>query len=280
MRINGTIIDYDKELRTIDLIYRKKRLKIYFQRANYNRFYKFLSLGVIAVLDVKWIKKKTGKQLTVSNVLKLSKPSQRGPKLLYSFNRIQKDTKSFINSLDNKLFLDFEMSMHPYHKNPSFIQEIIQAGYVLEDKDGNLIEEYSVYIKPTKHKKLSKRTTKFLDLTQEDVDKGVNYKIFYNHFKSILETYNPAIIVWGKNDAISLKDSYKLNLVPSLAKKTRFVNLLKLHKNVFNYKNDLGLKNAYEMYGYKTSSPQRHDALDDAYMTKKVFEGFKNTLNT
>ncbi len=279
MRISGTIKKHNVEKRTIELTFRSRRYEVYFQRANYNRFYKFLAVGIVIALDIKWLKKKHGTQCTVSNVLKISKPSHKGSKNLYSFDFIQTETKDFINALDNKLFLDFEMSMHPYHKNPSFVQEIIQAGYVLEDKHGKLIEAYNVYIKPTRHKKLSKRTIKFLELSQKDVDQGVDYKIFYHHFKTILETYNPAIIVWGKNDAISLKDSYKLNKTPSLARKTRFVNLLKLHKNVFNYKNDLGLKNAYEMYGNHTSTPQRHDALDDAYMTKKVFEGFKRKLN-
>ncbi len=278
MRIQGTIIAHDSNERTIQIDYRKRRHTIYFQRATYNKYHRFLDNGFHIALDAKIIAKKRGKQLTATHVLKISKPRPYGTKTLYSFASMRDETRKFINSLDTKLFLDFEMSMHPYKKNPRFTQEIIQAGYILEDREGNIIKEYSAYIKPTRHKTLSRRTTKFLDLTQEDVDQGIGFLTFYNEFKTLLETYRPAIIVWGKNDHLALKDSYKVNKVRSLGRLTRFVNLLKLHKNVFNYKDDIGLKTAYEMYGNNLKT-QRHDALEDAYMTKRVFDGFKASLN-
>ena len=196
----------------------------------------------------------------------------------YDIKKIRKGTKDLINSLDVKMFLDLEMSMHPYNVDKNFTQEIIQVGYYLVDKDNNTIEEYNQLIKPTLHPKLTKRTLKFLKITQEEIDNGIEYIEFYNHFKRLVKEHKPAIIVWGRNDFLALRDSYKVNNVSSLKNSTRYINLLKLHKNFFNLKNDLGLFNAHKCYSNIENS-QAHNALEDAKFTYEIFEGFKKVLN-
>ncbi|HHW80058.1 MAG TPA: hypothetical protein GX742_04540, partial [Acholeplasmataceae bacterium] len=52
-----------------------------------------------------------------------------------------------------------------------------------------------------------------------------------------------------------------------------FVDLLKLHKDYFNLRNDVGLFKAYETY-YEKNAEQVHDAKADAKITKKVFDAF------
>ena len=52
-----------------------------------------------------------------------------------------------------------------------------------------------------------------------------------------------------------------------------FIDLLKLHKDYFNLKDDLGLFKAYQVY-YKIDETQAHDAHDDALITKQVFDAF------
>ena len=154
-------------------------------------------------------------------------------------------------------------------------------GYVSQialDKNDEIIEEYSQIIKPTTHPILTKRTLKFLEITQEDVDNGINYKDFYEHFSQLVEKYAPAIIVWGRNDFLALRESYKLNKLPSLKKRTRYINLLKIHKNYFNLKNDLGLFNALKLYT-SDNGRQIHNALEDAMATYKIFKGFQLVLN-
>ncbi len=279
MTIQGKIEHFSPENRTIVIKDRHKLRTIHFQRALFNKFQKFLMRGFFIVLEYKTFERKNGeKRDTVLTVKKIVKPSWRGAKTLYSDRALKDQTRAFINSIKTKLFLDFEMSMHPYKVDKGFIQEIIQVGYVLEDENGKILKTYKTCIQPSRHKKLTKRTLKFLDLTQADVDQGVSYQAFYDHLKTLIMTHEPAIIVWGRNDYLSLKESYQVNKVTSLSGHTRFVNLLKLHKNYFNFKNDLGLKRAYEMYGHEKEN-QRHDALEDAQMTRKIFHGFKNHMN-
>jgi sporulation inhibitor KapD len=278
--IKGTIQTIDIDKRLITVTTRNRVLTLYIQRAMFNRYMTYLAPKHMIVANVKinLDATKSHRLYTVKDILKIVKPTHRKTIILYSHDTIINQTKHFINALKYTLFLDLEMSMHPYYKDPTFIQEIIQAGYVLVDQHGKTIEKYMAFIQPTKHKKLTKRTLKFLDLTQDDIDRGITYDTFHTHFKSVLKTYNPAIIVWGKNDALALKETANVNDLPNINDTSRFVNLLKLHKNVFKLKNDLGLLKAYQLYGYTTDT-QRHDALEDAEMTKRIFDGFKAYLN-
>jgi sporulation inhibitor KapD len=196
----------------------------------------------------------------------------------YDVKNIKKGTTALINNLGHKMFLDLEMSMHPYTVDKSFKQEIIQVGYILVNDKDEIIERYNEIIKPTRHPKLSKRTLRFLDITQEEVDRGLSFTDFYHHFRYVVETYHPAIIVWGRNDFLALRDGYKINKVPSLDRKTRYINLLKLHKNYFHLKNDLGLFNACNLY-CDIEKEQSHNAFEDALFTYKIFQGFKDVLN-
>ncbi|MFW5892980.1 MAG: exonuclease domain-containing protein [Bacillota bacterium] len=275
----GKIIDLDSKRRTIDIIHRRKKKTCYFQRSQFNTFGSFLRPGHFVVLNVSNPKRKRDyKAYVVKDVKKIFQSLLGKRRVLFSTDKLKEEIRTFIDGLESKLFLDFEMSMHPYSVDKSFKQEIIQVGYILVDANDRVIREYETYIQPTRHKKLSKRTLKFLALDQADVDKGVPFSAFYNHLKKLLIDHDPAIIVWGKNDFLSLDEAYQINDLPSLANESRFVNLLQLHKNYFRYKDDVGLKTAFTMYG-NTLETQRHDAYEDAWMTKKIFEGFKDWIH-
>ena len=113
---------------------------------------------------------------------------------------------------------------------------------------------------------------------RQEVDSGAPFEDFYKDFKKVIKKYNPAIIVWGRNDFLALNQAYSINHLPSLALKTRYINLLKLHKNYFNLKNDLGLFNALNLYE-SFDEIQSHNAYEDAEVTKKIFYGFKDVVN-
>jgi len=278
--ISGRIICIDEENRIISLRVRNQVMFFYLQRSILNRVGKYLEISrfIQFVVDEN---KRVYRGRKVSNIdyfVKVMEIRYRKNIIYYDVSNIQEGTKDLMNSLGTKMFLDLEMSMHPYRQDKNFIQEIIQVGYYLEDKNGKIIEEYNEIIKPTIHKKLTKRTLKFLEITQHEVDNGINYEEFYVHFKQLVMKYAPAIIVWGRNDFLALRESYRINKFPSLKKKTRYINLLKMHKNYFNLKNDLGLFNALKLYS-EPNGAQMHNALEDAKATLEIFNGFKRVLN-
>ena len=278
--ISGRILSYDEEDRIISLRVADRIRYFYIQRSLLNKISKYVQVSRFIQFTITDEERhyRNYKVSTVDYIIKIVHIRYRKNIVYYDIKNIHKGTKALINNLKYKMFLDLEMSMHPYKADKNFIQEIIQVGFVLVDENNQIIEEYNENIQPTIHKKLTKRTTKFLEITQTDVDNGITFKEFYDHFKSVIQTYHPAIIVWGRNDFLALKYSYKINKLPTLAPYTRYINLLKLHKNYYHLKNDLGLFNALNLYE-NHDVKQSHNAFEDAIATLKIFNGFSDVIN-
>ncbi len=278
--ISGRILTIDEEERIISIRVKNQIRNFYLQRSIVNKIGKYLCISRFIQLVVEKDKRiyKGIKVYNVYYVMKIVEIRYRKNINYYDIKNIKKGTKDLINRLRIKMFLDLEMSMHPYNVDKNYKQEIIQVGIYLVDGNDEVLETYSEVIKPTIHPTLTKRTLKFLEISQEQVDNGITYQEFYKYFANIVKKYKPAIIVWGKNDILALKDSYKINKFPTLINQTRYINLLKLHKNYFNLKNDLGLFNALKLYT-SNETVQVHNALEDAKATAEIFNGFKNVLN-
>ncbi len=278
--ISGRIRSFDEDNRIISIYCRDRIRYFYIQRSLLNHIGKFLDLNRFVQFTIAEGTRPLDGHIvqTINYFIKIMEIRYRKNIVYYDVKNIKEGTRKLINSLDYKMFLDLEMSMHPYRQNPDFIQEIIQVGYLIVDAKDNVVATYNQVVQPTIHKRLSRRTTKFLDLTQEDIDNGIPFEAFYEHFRQVINEYDPAIIVWGRNDFLALRQGYKVNKLPSLHKHTRYINLLKLHKNYFHLKNDLGLFNALRLYEEDDNS-QSHNAFEDAQVTYRIFKGFADVLN-
>jgi sporulation inhibitor KapD len=191
----------------------------------------------------------------------------------YDLKKLRKDMFDVLSSHEYYLFIDFEMTM-PGYSDHEFNPEIIQVGYVLSKAKGDIIIQDGYYVLPKTKMTLSKRTKRFLNLDEElFFSKAIPYNNFYESLKKIVDTYHPKLVVWGKNDLTALNDSYTLHDQTKLTEPFDFVDLLKLHKDYYNLKDDLGLFKAYKAY-YEVDFKQAHDAIDDALVTKYVFDAF------
>lgn len=280
MRVYGLVYEVFEEERIIGILQSGKIEYFYATKSLFNSFSKYLDEDVVIYFDTNGIKKKTFGKVAckIETVYKIVYPKKHGKEVFYDVNVVKSGISTLINEIGNHLFLDLEMTMPAYGAPRPFVAEVIQCGLVLCDKYNNIIKEYSTFIKPTLVKEISNRTKKFLKITQEDIETGVTFNEFYDVLSKMIEEYKPMVVVWGKNDILSLKDAYNINGLPNLNDKIRFVDLLKLHKNYFNLKNDIGLFACYEKYiGEKDH--QEHNALTDALYTKVVYENFKKLCN-
>lgn len=197
---------------------------------------------------------------------------------IYDHSQLKQDMIGFLESNDYYLFLDLEMTI-PFYRQRDFIPEIVQYGYLLVNNKGETIIKNGDYVKTKIQKNINRRTIRFLKL---DINIYNQTKIpfidFYNQLKDIITKYNAKIVVWGKNDIQALNYGYKIYKLKPLTNDYNFVDLLKLHKDYFNLRNDLGLFKAYETY-YDETIKQTHDAKDDAKITKKVFDAFLEYSN-
>lgn len=260
----------------------KRTVKYYYMsKGMFKNFMIYFQEGIYVFITVQK-KSRVYKGHTVNNVISIDKvlsPDKKNPKIYYDISIIKSGVKKIVNKKRNKLFIDFEMSMPPYTNYKTFKSEIIQVGYVLVDKFGFEIERYSSYIKPKLHPEISKRTIKFLHINQENIDSGIDYKEFYMKFVKLNHDYNPMVFVWGKNDQLELNKMNRLHHLKSLNRNTQFIDLLMLHKTYYRLQNDLGLFRAYNIYSDIDLSNQKHDALEDAFVTWKTFDYFKMVCN-
>lgn len=275
MRIRGFIHSFDLDNQIITIKYNNSIKRFYFQKSLFKNFKKFLSDREIIDLVSYDEEMNHGGIVAyqVMYVIELLMVLPKHNKIFYNKQNLNKEVKEFFNSLNYKLFIDTEMTMPNYYNDSAFIPELIQAGFFVENKKGEIVEKYNFHIRPTKAKFINSRTKKFLHLTSAVKKDEVSYYKFYNKFKSLLNKYKPAVITFGKNDKLFLESSYKTNNLPNLSFITRFVNLSHIIKNYFELKNDPGLFSLYEHY-YSVKENQSHDALEDAEVTKKVYDAF------
>ena len=261
----------------------KRILFFYFHNSQMNLFKRYLYQNnwIDIEYDSKMTKKGPFLAYSVSYIYKIEVLNKLNHIVYYNKTSINKSSYDFLNSLDNKLFLDLEMTMPSYSfKGKGFRTELIQAGLLLVNKDNEIILKYDNYIKAKLSPTISKRALNFLNITLEEYnEKAIDYISFYNDFKKILDEYNPAIVVYGRNDILVLNDSYNINEVESLKDQCRFINLCQLIKSFYELKNDPGLFKLYNIF-YKNVDEQVHDALSDSFATYKVFEAFKEDIKT
>ena len=177
-------------------------------------------------------------------------------------------------------FLDLEFSMTgPEYRGKPFVPEIIQAGLILMDAQGNLVEKFSSYIKPTAHPKVSGRTAEFLKINKDAIAGGMRYQEFYKIVKDLMNRYQPVFMVWGVSDGFMLKSSYEINQMEPLFVEGQVINLQQVHRQYFEIGQDIGLYNAIKSYGVMTGM-QIHDAMVDALILSHIYFHFRRALDS
>lgn len=282
MRIRGLIHMIELDNKIIGIKSYKKIDFFYFQNSQMNVFKRYLYIGNWIDLEYdesKMVRRGPYLAYVISFVNRLEAVGIHDHIVYYDKKDITSSLYDFLGSLDNTMFLDLEMTMPPYNfKGKGFRTEVIQAGFIVYDKTGEEIMRYSNFVEPVITKILSKRAEKFLGITEEEFEaRRIPYIDFYNDFRNVIEKYNPAIVVYGRNDIIVLNDSYDIHNVESLKDKTRYVNLCQLIKTHYELRNDPGLFKLFQIY-YDNEDIQVHDAFNDSEVTAKVFEAFREDI--
>lgn len=275
MRIYGLVKVINKQKRIYGIKTKYQIYYIYFKRSLYQTFKNYLNEGTLIDLEV--MAPLTREKHYVYPVYYISKiKSLFLNKLYYSEERNNLSLKNLFKSIKNVLILDLEMTMPPYNYKGSFTPEILEMGYVLYDNKDNLKINYNAYLKTST--KLNNRTSDFLNLEKKNYYKtSISFYKAYNELKKNLKKYKPAIIVYGKNDILTLKRTFAKYNLPNLLNYIRIINLASLISSYYHHKNELGLFNLYNLY-YKKEEEQVHDALDDAITTYHVYKAFKNDI--
>ena len=278
MKIQGIIHTYDDALRIVTIKRRRAVQALYLQNQLLKEFDKFLAPGhfIQCEIDAQAVVRRGIKAHQIHHFTLIKGLRYRVAKVFYDDALLQRSMLATIEAHSAKLFLDVELSMHPYEKGIRFIQEIIQVGAILE-VDGHVVDTYHRYVKPQVQTRLTQRTKDFLNIDEQALDHADPASVWYEKLAHWVSTHQPQIYVWGRNDFLSLEEFYRLLQRPSLTPRASFVDIMKMIKQYRHQKNDIGLLQCAMDMGHEANH-QTHDAYVDAQLTRFITHQFLNEL--
>lgn len=168
------------------------------------------------------------------------------------------------------LFIDFEFTMP--EKSPKyrgFFPEIIEVGIVAV-RNHQIYDTFSSYVTPVRYPILSERCKSFLNISQEQVDKGMAFAELVRKFEDITsDSKRNTVVTWGNMDMKVLRNNCQKGGL-SFPIKGQEIDLSMEYKRFFGDQNQTGLWKAVEEYG-KEGVGKHHRALDDALTTYHIF---------
>ena len=279
MKVYGKVHEVLKKERIIS-IEMQSRLE-YFHMTNKNmkdfKSYLFQKPYVFLDADNTYNVHSSHRCREIDHFIKIVLPTRRGNEVYYDISIIQEGVRNLINQPQNRLFIDLEFSLvSPLVKGAS---EIVQYGIVLEDAEGKVILQDSSLVMPLNKRALNVKTLLFLSRSIEDFDDACSYIEFYQLLQKIIKEYDPKIIAWGKNDILTMENSFKINHLHPLDIRNRYMNLMQIIKNYYCYKQEKGLFSTYQEMTKVEEEDQIHDALEDAIIERRIFHLFKDEIN-
>lgn len=280
MKIYGKVLETFPKQRVVKVEGNKRIFYLYMSRKLFRDFGPYFVNEPYIFVNIKETRKKYGDFYCyeINHFNKIVESNKREKKVYYNIGTIRKGVKRLITRIKYKLFLDLEFSLPSYFKTMVHVPEIVQYGMVLEDEQGNIIFEDGSLVKPTKKYALNQRTLKFLSKTRADFEHACPYIEFYRLLEKFIKENDVKIIAWGRNDILTIEQSFKLNNLKPLDIKNRYINLMQVIKNYYNSKTDFGLFNTYQKLSGADFEVQQHDALEDALMTREIFRIFKDIV--
>lgn len=272
--MRAIVYKIDERKKIVWIKKRKKLISYTLSNKMAKMYLNVLFRGVLIDFDFEFSLKKSHKMIHLNQIVSL-KPYR----IIHDTFQLRKDMFHVVSKINNYVCIDFEMNMPAYgHKGKTFQSEIIQYGFIVTNKHFQELERGSNYVFTKSHSLLSDRTLKFLKLDMNAyLEKAISYHTFYDHIRHMKETYQPKFVIWGKNDLQVLNESFVLHQKEKFTHDLDFIDLLKLHKDFYDLKDDLGLLSAFNTY-YEPLENQAHDALTDALMTSKIMKAFKDIM--
>ncbi|MDD3106583.1 MAG: hypothetical protein PHP65_02110 [Bacilli bacterium] len=281
MRIYGKVLKVFPEERVLKIEFDNRLLCLYMTRKTFKDFGPYFYKRPYIFVDIKPALKKYGPYygFEIINFIKVVEPSFREKRIYYDILTIKKDIKKLINKTKNRMFIDLEFSLPAFYQSVPHVAEIVQYGIIIENNEGEVIFQHSNLVKPFHKYGLNSRTLSFISRKREEFDSAIDYIDFYNLLETWINKYNAKIIAWGKSDILTLEQSFIINKVKPLDLRKNHINLMQVIKNYYNLKEDLGLFNTYQEYTNTVLEEQSHDALEDAIVTRKIYQLFKEKIN-
>lgn len=173
----------------------------------------------------------------------------------------------------NYVILDLEWNGCYSKKFKEFINEIIEFGAVKLDDDLNIIDKFSMFIRPEISRKIRSTVSDLTSITFEDLKHGAPFNYAASKFRKFSD--GCILMTWSTSDLIALESNFKYHFgnkkIPFLKK---YVDLQSYCGNMMGVKNKkmLGLVSAAEMLDIDIEGIPRHRAVGDSIVSAKCLK--------
>ncbi len=154
---------------------------------------------------------------------------------------------------------------------PGGINEIIEIGAVMVNPLGEVLGEFSKFVRPHVNPRLSGFCKQLTSISQDNVDRADKYPKVIEQFQDWINVYDEDYLLcsWGSYDVQMLLDNCKLHKMETdwLQHNT---DLKKRYHNIKGEHKLTGLKNTLKIEGMEFTGIQ-HRAISDAENLAKIF---------
>jgi len=166
------------------------------------------------------------------------------------------------------------------NKPVGFRNEIIEIGAVKCNEEGNVLEEFGIFLKPKKHPIISEFCTTLTTITQKDIDNAIDAKDALNEFfiwsLGLFQEDRDIVkfVSWGHYDKRQFRDDLQLNgLDKNVINDGNHYSLKHLHGEWNNLKKPIGLGGACKFEKIEFTGTA-HRGIDDAKNVAKIFKKY------
>lgn len=171
----------------------------------------------------------------------------------------------------NYIVLDLEATCA---EDKSVEHEIIEIGAVKVNEQGEVVDEFSEFVKPVQNPTLTDFCTQLTSITQEQVDDARLFPDVLASFQEWIGTEEYVLCSWGFYDKKQLiKDCERNNLATKWL--NRHISVKHQYAEMKKLKRGLGVPKALEREGL-TFEGIHHRGIDDARNIARIFVRYQD----
>lgn len=162
------------------------------------------------------------------------------------------------------LILDLEATCCEQRTIARQEMETIEIGAVIQEVESlDVVDEFTIFIKPVRHKTLTAFCTQLTSITQQDIDSAPSYPEAVKTFQEWLQQYENFIFCsWGDYDKHQLEQDSQLHKIGFPINATH-VNIKKLFSSSQNLRKRYGMATALKLANLDLDGTH-HRGIDDA----------------
>lgn len=179
----------------------------------------------------------------------------------------------------NIVILDLEWNGSYSKKVHHYVNEIIEFGAVKVDENLEIIDTFSMLIKPEIGKKLSSHIASLTHISNDELfEKGLCFQTVTDKFREFCK--DSVILTWGTSDILTLMDNFSYytgdSEIPFLKSYCNLQEYCEYALDVHNPAAQLGLINCAEMLEINSDEGELHRAYTDALLSLKCLKKLYN----